>query len=125
VKAADIYNCRYRFSALPQGTIHFPFLTMSDLADPAFANLTAQLVRGFRTSLTDDASVQPPEEVTRLAGELSRMAKANGIPPEALLTRIKAAWTDAALTRGYPSRSDWYDQLVMHCLEEYYMPLVQ
>ena len=53
------------------------------------------------------------------------MAKANGIPPEALLTRIKAAWSDAALARGYPSRSDWYDQLVMHCLEEYYMPLVE
>jgi hypothetical protein len=98
---------------------------MSDLADPAFSNLTAQLVRSFRSSLTDDANVQPPEEVTRLAGELSRMAKANGIPSEALLTRIKAAWTDAALTRGYPSRSDWYDQLVMHCLEEYYMPLVE
>jgi hypothetical protein len=95
---------------------------MSDLADPAFSNLTAQLVRSFRISLTDDASVQPPEEVARLAGQLSRMAKANGIPPEALLTRIKAAWTDAALTRGNPSRSDWYDQLVMYCLEEYYMP---
>jgi hypothetical protein len=53
------------------------------------------------------------------------MAKANGIPSEALLTRIKAAWTDAALMRGYPSRSDWYDQLVMYCLEEYYMPLVK
>ncbi len=52
------------------------------------------------------------------------MAKANGIPREALLTHIKAAWSDAALTRGYPSRSDWYDQLVMHCLEEYYKPLV-
>lgn len=98
---------------------------MPDLADPAFTNLTAQLVRSFRTSLTDDPSVQPPEEVTRLAGQLSRMAKANGIPPEALLTRIKAAWSDAALARGYPSRSDWYDQLVMHCLEEYYMPLVE
>ena len=97
---------------------------MADLADPAFTNLTAQLVRSFRTSLTDDASVQPPEEVTRLAGELSRMAKANGIPPDALLTHIKAAWTDAAPTRGDPSRTDWYDQLVMHCLEEYYMPLV-
>ena len=95
---------------------------MSDLTDPVFTNLTAQLVRSFRTSLADDGSVQPPEELTRLAGELSRMAKANSIPPEALLTRIKAAWTDAALTRGYPSRSDWYDQLVMYCLEEYYMP---
>ena len=98
---------------------------MPDLADPAFTNLTAQLVRSFRTSLTDDPSVQPPEEVTRLAGQLSRMAKAHGIPPGALLTRIKAAWSDAALTTGYPSRSDWYDQLVMHCLEEYYMPLVE
>jgi len=98
---------------------------MADLADPAFTNLTAQLVRTFRTSLTDDVSVQPPEEVTRLAVQLSRMAKANGIPAEALLTRIKAAWTDAALTRGYPSRTDWYDQLVMYCLEEYYMPLVR
>ncbi len=98
---------------------------MADLADPAFTNLTAQLVRTFRTSLTDDVSVQPPDEVTRLAGQLSRMAKANGIPAEALLTRIKAAWTDAALTRGYPSRTDWYDQLVMYCLEEYYMPLVR
>ena len=98
---------------------------MADLADPAFTNLTAQLVRTFRTSLTDDVSVQPPEELTRLAGQLSRMAKANGIPAEALLTRIKAAWTDAALTRGYPSRTDWYDQLVMYCLEEYYMPLVR
>jgi hypothetical protein len=98
---------------------------MSDLADPSFTNLTAQLLRSFRTSLTDEASVQPPEEVSRLAAELSRMAKANDIPPDALLTHIKAAWTDAALTRGYPSRSDWYDQLVMHCLEEYYMPLVE
>jgi hypothetical protein len=98
---------------------------MSDLSDRAFTNLTAQLVRSFRTSFADGASVRPPEEVTRLAGELSRMAKANGIPSEALLTRIKAAWTDAALTRGYPSRSDWYDQLVMYCLEEYYMPLVE
>jgi len=98
---------------------------MSDLTDPVFTNLTAQLVRSFRTSLAGDASVQPPEEVTRLAGKLSRMAKANGIPPEALLTLIKAAWSDAALTRGYPSRADWYDQLVMHCLEEYYMPLVE
>ncbi len=97
---------------------------MSDFADPAFTNLTAQLVKSFRTSLTDYPSVQPPEEVTRLAEELSRMAKANGIPREALLTHIKAAWSDAALTRGYPSRSDWYDQLVMHCLEEYYKPLV-
>jgi hypothetical protein len=52
------------------------------------------------------------------------MAKANGIPREALLTHIKAAWSDAALARGYPSRSDWYGQLVMHCLEEYYSPLV-
>jgi hypothetical protein len=50
------------------------------------------------------------------------MAKAHGIPPGALLTRIKGAWSDAALTTGYPSRSDWYDQLVMHCLEEYYSP---
>jgi hypothetical protein len=98
---------------------------MPDLADPAFTLLTAQLVRSFRTSLNDDVSVRPPEEVTRLAGQLSRMAKANGIPPEALLTRIKAAWTDAALTRNHPSRSDWYHQLVMYCLEEYYMPLVR
>jgi len=98
---------------------------MADLTDPAFTNLTAQLVRSFRTSLAGDATVQPPEEVTRLAGKLSRMAKANGVPPEALLTLIKAAWSDAALSRGYPSRTDWYDQLVMHCLEEYYMPLVE
>ena len=98
---------------------------MPDLADPAFTILTAQLVRSFRTSLTDDVSVEPPEEVARLAGQLSRMAKANGIPREALLTHIKAAWSDAALTRTYPSRSDWYDQLVMYCLEEYYMPLVR
>jgi hypothetical protein len=98
---------------------------MSDLTDPVFTNLTAQLVRSFRTSLAGDASAQPPEEVTRLAGKLSRMAKANSIPPEALLTHIKAAWSDAALTRGFPSRIDWYDQLVMHCLEEYYMPLVE
>jgi hypothetical protein len=98
---------------------------MPDLADPAFTDLTAQLVRSFRTSLADDPSVQPPEDVTRLAGALSRMAKANGIPAEALLTRIKAAWSDAALTRGYASRSDWYHQLVMHCLEEYYNPLVE
>jgi hypothetical protein len=98
---------------------------MSDLADPVFTNLTAQLVRSFRTSFAGDAGVQPPEEVTQLAGKLSRMAKANSIPPEALLTHIKAAWSDAALTRGDPSRTDWYDQLVMHCLEEYYMPLVE
>ena len=98
---------------------------MSDLADPTFRNLTAQLVRSFRTSLTDDPSLEPPEEVSRLAGELSRMAKANRIPPDALLTHIKAAWSDAALTRGDPSRTDWYDQLVMHCLDEYYMPLVE
>jgi len=98
---------------------------MADLTDPAFTNLTAQLVRSFRTTLAGDASVQPPEEVTRLAGKLSRMAQANSIPPEALLTHIKAAWSDAALTRADPSRSDWYDQLVMHCLEEYYMPLVE
>ena len=98
---------------------------MSDLADPAFTNLTLQLVRSFRISFTDDASVQPPEELTRLVGKLSRIAKANSIPPEALLTHIKAAWSDAALTRGDPSRTDWYDQLVMHCLEEYYMPLAE
>ena len=96
---------------------------MSDFADPAFTNLTAQLVRSFQTSLTDDPSGQPPEEVTRLAVRLSRMAKANGIPREALLTHIKAAWSDAALTRTYPTRSDWYDQLVMHCLDEYYKPV--
>jgi hypothetical protein len=98
---------------------------MSDLADPTFTTLTAQLIRSFRISFADDPSVEPPEEVTRLAGKLSRMAKANSIPPDALLTHIKAAWSDAALTRGDPSRTDWYDQLVMYCLEEYYMPLVE
>jgi hypothetical protein len=97
---------------------------MPDLADPAFLNLTSQLVRSFRASLTDDQSVRPPEEATRLAGELCRMAKANCVPPEAVLTRIKAAWTDAALSAGFPSRSKWYDQLVMYCLEEYYKPLL-
>jgi hypothetical protein len=97
---------------------------MPDLADPAFTKVIAQLVRSFRTSLTDDTRV-PPEEVTRLSAKLSRMAKANGIPSEALLTCIKAAWSDAALTTGLPSRSDWYDQLVMLCLEEFYKPLVE
>src|SRR2546423_9758655 len=96
---------------------------MPDLADPTFTELTGQLVTSFRTSLPDDTG-EPPEDATRLAVELSAMAKANGIPPEALLTRIKAAWTDAALTRGSPSRSDWYRELVMHCLEEYYKPLI-
>ena len=98
---------------------------MPDLTDPTFTNLTSQLVGSFRTSLIDDPSVQPPEEATRLAGELSRMAKAHRIPPDAVLTRIKAAWTDAALTTGSPSRSDWYGQLVMHSLEEYYKPLAE
>ena len=52
------------------------------------------------------------------------MAKANCVPPEAVLTRIKAAWSDAALSLGFPIRSSWYDQLVMYCLEEYYKPLL-
>ena len=53
------------------------------------------------------------------------MAKVNGIPPDAVLTRIKGAWSDAALARGDASRSEWYNQLVMHCLEEYYKPVVE
>jgi hypothetical protein len=96
---------------------------MPDLADPAFLSLTSQLVRSFRNSLTDDQSTRPPEEATRLAGELCRMAKANRVPADAVLTRIKAAWTDAALSLGFPIRSGWYDQLVMYCLEEYHKPL--
>jgi hypothetical protein len=98
---------------------------MADLADPSFMKLTARLVRSFRHSLTDYAGIHPPEEPTRLAGELSRMAKVNGIPADALLTRIKAAWSEAALLTGLPSRSDWYGQLVMHCLEEYYNPQIE
>jgi hypothetical protein len=97
---------------------------MPDLADPAFTNLTAELVRSFGTSLTQ-STVQPPEEVTRVAEELSRLAKVHGIPPAALLTRIKGAWSDAALARGDTSRTDWYRQLVMHCLEEYYKPVAE
>jgi len=98
---------------------------MPDLADAAFTQLTAQLVRSFGTTLSEIPSVQPPEEVSRLAEELSRMAKVNGIPPDAVLTRIKGAWSDAALARGDASRSEWYNQLVMHCLEEYYKPVVE
>jgi len=45
------------------------------------------------------------------------------MPPEALLVHLKTAWDDAGLKRGYPHRKDWYDQLVMHCLEEYYKPV--
>ncbi|MDQ6872421.1 MAG: hypothetical protein M3037_10485 [Gemmatimonadota bacterium] len=96
---------------------------MSDAADPLFVNLTAQLVTSFRSSLTDDVKIPAPPETTRLAGEICRMAKAKGMPPEALLIHLKTAWDEAGLTRGYAHRKDWYDHLVMHCLEEYYKPV--
>ena len=48
-----------------------------------------------------------------------------GMPPEALLIHLRTAWDEAGLTRRYPRRKDWYDHLVMHCLEEYYKPVVE
>ncbi len=98
---------------------------MSDAADSLFVNLTAQLVTSFQSSLTEDLKIPAPPETTRLAGELCRMAKAKGMPPEALLIHLKTAWDEAGLTSGYPRRRDWYDLLVMHCLDEYYNPAVE
>ncbi len=98
---------------------------MADSPDPLFTNLTAQLVTSFQSSLTEDPKIPAPPETTQLAGELCRMAKAKGMPPEALLIHLKSAWDEAGLTRGYPRRRDWYDHLVMHCLDEYYKPAVE
>ncbi|MDQ6691113.1 MAG: hypothetical protein M3Z18_11455 [Gemmatimonadota bacterium] len=53
------------------------------------------------------------------------MAKAKGMPPEVLLVHLKTAWDEAGLNRAYPRRRDWYDHIVMHCLDEYYKPLVE
>jgi hypothetical protein len=98
---------------------------MSDATDPLFTALTAQLVTSFKSSLTQDLEISAPPETTRLAGEICRMAKAKGMPPEVLLIHLKTAWEEAGLTRGYPRRKDWYDHLVMHCLEEYYKPVAE
>jgi hypothetical protein len=98
-------------------------LIMFDATDTVFVSLTAQLVTSFRSALTEDLDIATPPETMRLAGDICRMAKAKGMPPEALLVHLKTAWDDAGLKRGYPHRKDWYDQLVMHCLEEYYKPV--
>ena len=74
-------------------------------------------LRGFRV---------PGSRFRRIPRDaLIQFMKENGIPPDAVLTRIKGAWSDAALARGDASRSEWYNQLVMHCLEEYYKPVVE
>lgn len=122
---------RYLQTVLPVPTAldprHNPcsYSAMSDAPDPLFVNLTAQLVTSFQGSLTEDLKIPAPPETTRLAGEICRMAKAQGMPPEALLIHLRTAWDEAGLTRRYPRRKDWYDHLVMHCLEEYYKPVAE
>ncbi len=98
---------------------------MPDPSDPLFLSLTAELVSSFQSRLTDDLKISTPPEATRLAGEICRMAKAKGMPPEVLLVHLKTAWDEAGLNRAYPRRRDWYDHIVMHCLDEYYKPLVE
>jgi hypothetical protein len=44
------------------------------------------------------------------------------MPPEALIIHLKSAWEAAGLTNTYPRRTDWWDHLVLHCIEEYYKP---
>ncbi len=58
-----------------------------------------------------------------VASELSRAARARGLPPETVLIEMKTAWNVRHPIHLHTRRDTWYEQLVLHFLEEYFKPV--